>query len=166
MSDYSDEEDIYTIVDGGADEEAVSDNEEPEPYSETASEADESEEEPAEEEAAPAPEEAPDATLDKDIIIIDPDKRKTSHILSRHEMTEIVGIRATQIAQTGICMVDIGDIDDAIVLAKKELMARRCPLMIEREVGERRDKATGRTQIFVERWSPNTMTFAAIYTDI
>lgn len=160
----SDEEDPYYKLIRGSDEEPGSDIESIDEEDEGEDEVLEEEEgEPAEESKS---ERAQDNTLDKDIIIIEPEERMSPNILSKFEMTELVSIRATQIAQTGICMVDIGSIDDPVRLAKKELMARKCPLMLKREVGEVRDKITGRIKVYVECWSPNTMTFATVYTDV
>lgn len=99
-------------------------------------------------------------------IIIKPDERLTSHILSKYEMTEIISIRATQISQYNNCMVPIDDLDDPIKQAKRELMARKCPLILVRPVGERKNKETEECESYVEHWNPNQMCFAMVYNDV
>ena len=78
-------------------------------------------------------------------------------------MTEIVGCRASQISQTGIAMIEIGDLDDPILIAKKELMMRKCPLALRREVGIVYDKKSDKYIKYIEIWDPNQMQFATTY---
>lgn len=79
---------------------------------------------------------------------------KTSNVLSAFEMAEIVGIRSAQIAKNRICLVDVADLNDAVSMAKRELMMRKCPLTLRRYCG----KIDGK--IIYEYWNPNEMVFA------
>jgi DNA-directed RNA polymerase subunit K/omega len=191
-SDYADDDDFYNEVAGGDD--AVSDNEDTlvvpddpdvgvDEGSDTENYQYESEEEtPVDDDEDGEPvdpdeiiedeEEEVDQPIDYDdaytktINIVNPNERTTSHILSRFEMTEIISIRSTQISQFADCMVPIDDLDDPVRQAKRELMARMCPLILVREVGDLKNKETGIMESWVEHWSPNEMQFAVIYTDI
>jgi DNA-directed RNA polymerase subunit K/omega len=102
----------------------------------------------------------------KEIIVIKPENRRTSHILSKFEMTEIVSIRATQIGQHNNCLVDITGLDDPIKMAKRELMARKSPLIVRRHVGDLLNKEKGIVESFYEFWSPNEMQFSVTYPDV
>ena len=99
----------------------------------------------------------------KELIVVNPDKRKTSHILSLLEMTEIISIRATDISKNRTCMVNAGNLSYPDKQAKKELMMRKCPLIVVREVGDA--LIDGVLHTYVEHWNPNEMTFATTYDD-
>ena len=117
------------------------------------------EEEP--EEVEEIPEEAFPEVRNKNFmrkIVIAPDRRRTSNVLSKFEMTEIISVRSAQIASDGICMVNTADLDDSVKMAKRELMLRKCPLMYERGVGDGVD-ADGTEIEYVEHWDPNEMQF-------
>ena len=94
------------------------------------------------------------------IIVVKPEDRCTSNILSKYEMTEIISIRATDIAQNSNCMVDIAGLDDPIKMAKRELMMRMCPLTLRRYIGER-----NAGEKIYEFWNPNEMQFATTYRE-
>lgn len=79
--------------------------------------------------------------------IIKSDDKITSNILTIYEMTELIGIRATQISQGAPVFVDIEFISDPIEMAKKEIINNRCPLYIKRYIGLDR----------YELWDPNIM---------
>jgi DNA-directed RNA polymerase subunit K/omega len=79
--------------------------------------------------------------------IIKNNDKITSNILTIYEMTELIGIRATQIAQGAPVFIDITYISDPIEMAKKELINNRCPLYIKRYIGLDR----------YELWDPNIM---------
>lgn len=101
----------------------------------------------------------------KEIIVIKPENRRTSNVMSKFEMTEHNSIRATQIAQYNNCMVDITGLDDPVKMAKRELMMRKSPLVLRRHVGERKN-GKGEWESFYEYWSPNEMTFSTVYSDV
>lgn len=79
--------------------------------------------------------------------IIKNDDKITSNILTIYEMTELIGIRATQISQGSPVFVDIEYLSDPIEMAKKEIINNKCPLYIKRYIGL--DK--------YELWNPNEM---------
>lgn len=91
----------------------------------------------------------------KRIVIIHPDKRMTSNILSAYETTELISLRATDISRHNNPMVDCKDLDDPIKMAERELLAKKCPLLLNRIVGEYRE---GKEVItYSEDWDPNEM---------
>jgi DNA-directed RNA polymerase subunit K/omega len=100
------------------------------------------------------------------VIVVKPEKRKTSHIMSLFEMTEYISIRATQISQYNNCMVDTTGLTDPIDMAKRELMMRKCPLVLRRHVGYRKNKLTGVAESYFEYWNPSNMQFAKEYPDV
>lgn len=79
--------------------------------------------------------------------IIKNDDKITSNILTIYEMTELIGIRATQIANGAPIFTDIEYINDPIEMAKKEIINNKCPLYVKRYIGL--DK--------FELWDPNVM---------
>lgn len=79
--------------------------------------------------------------------IIKSDDKITSNILTIYEMTELIGIRATQISQGSPVFIDIDCISDPIEMAKKEILNNKCPLYVKRYIGL--DK--------YELWDPNIM---------
>lgn len=106
------------------------------------------------------------SNYNKEIIVVKPENRRTSHILSKYEMTELVSIRATQISQFNNCMVDITGLDDPIKMAKREISLRKSPLILRRHVGDLKDPKTGEIQSYYEYWDPNQMQFAVQYLDV
>ncbi|QYB17505.1 putative DNA-directed RNA polymerases I, II and III [Pacmanvirus S19] len=105
------------------------------------------------------------SSFNKEIIVVKPENRLTSHVMSKFEQTELVSIRAVQISQFNNCLVDITGLDDPILMAKRELMMRKCPLIIRRKVGELKNPKTGKLEEYYEYWSPNEMQFSVEYLD-
>lgn len=70
--------------------------------------------------------------IHKEIIIVPPDQRKTSEIMSRFEYTEVVSHRAKHIELGGPIFGDIGAETDPIKMAEIEIRQRKCPLAIRR----------------------------------
>ena len=95
--------------------------------------------------------------------VIDANKRKFSNILSRYEMTELISIRATQISEHNDCLIDTGDVDDPIIKAKMEFMAKKSPLFVIREAGDKYNPETKQMETWVEHWYPNEMQPAEVY---
>jgi DNA-directed RNA polymerase subunit K/omega len=102
----------------------------------------------------------------QEIIVIRPEERITSNVMSKYEMTEVVSQRATQIAMYNNCMVDITGLTDPIKMAKRELKMRMCPETLRRQVGELKDPKTGEVKVYYEMWCPNSMTFSMDYPDV
>lgn len=96
----------------------------------------------------------------KEIVIIAPEDRRTSNVMSKFEMTEYVSIRTMQIAQYNNCMVDIGGLTNPSDMAWRELAMRKCPLMLRRKVGEK--NVNGEMISYYEDWNPAEMTFTTV----
>ncbi len=81
-------------------------------------------------------------------IVIPSHMRRTSHRLTLAERTNLIGTRATHISKGAQIYVDIGNLDNPIKIAEKELKERKFPFNIEREINSYE----------VEYWNPNEMT--------
>lgn len=104
--------------------------------------------------------EAPIA-ITKEVVVVKPENRRTSSVMTAFEMAECNSFRGTDIARNNNCLVDTTGLTDYMDMAKRELMMRMCPLTLRRFVGERiRD---GIVEEVYEWWSPNEMTFAVTY---
>lgn len=79
--------------------------------------------------------------------IIKSDDKITSNILTIYEITELIGIRATQISQGSPIFVETDYISDPIEMAKKEIINNKCPLYVKRYIG----------LDCYELWNPNEM---------
>jgi len=101
--------------------------------------------------------ETPNAATHCDVIVIKPEDRRTSHVLSKFEITSIISTRATQIAKYNNPMIAIGNLDDPAKIARAELEQRKVPLVLRRQVGE--VKAGKKVIKYFELWNPNEMTF-------
>lgn len=91
-----------------------------------------------------------DHELDNDSkiqFIIKNDDKITSNILTIYEVTELIGIRATQISNGSPTFTNMDDLADPIEMAKKELLDNKFPLYVKRYIGL--DK--------YELWDPNVM---------
>jgi DNA-directed RNA polymerase subunit K/omega len=108
----------------------------------------------------------PGRTYIKEVIVVKPENRITSDKLSKYEITEMISIRAMQIAQYNNCLVDIGGLTDPIDMAKREIMMRMCPLILRRDMGTRVDASDPKNPkeiTYQEWWSPNEMQFPVAY---
>lgn len=98
-----------------------------------------------------------DKVLRANTIIIPETQRRTSDILSQYEYAQLISIRATEIAKTGIYDKSLEELklSDPVDIAKAELKARKCTLTLRREVA--RKKNNGEEDIYIELWNPNEM---------
>ncbi len=87
-----------------------------------------------------------------EIIIKNPDDRKTSEIMTKFEYTRISSIRAAQIEKGAIPTVDVGHLTDPLEISKLEISMKECPLGIIRMLNDTE----------AEFWSVNEM---VIYAD-
>lgn len=146
--DKSDED---SLIDEGTDESELGDGDELEDYEDE-------------------PEESVDlkkaSSYNKVIVVVKPENRRTSNVMTKFEMTECVSIRATQIAQYNNCMVDTTGLDDPIKMSQREISMRMSPLTLRRYVGEKKNEKSGEIETYYEYWSPNEMTFSTVYSDI
>lgn len=70
----------------------------------------------------------------KNMIVVPADHRKTSEMLTEYEYTEVISHRAKQIENNSPVYIDIGNETDPVIMAEKEIKARKCPLAIRREL--------------------------------
>lgn len=89
-----------------------------------------------------------DRQLVKKSVIVKPEDRRTSSLLSEYEYTQIICMRAEQILKHNNPFVDT-DETDPVKIAKLEIEQKRCPIRILREVGEKDGV------IYYESISPN-----------
>jgi DNA-directed RNA polymerases I, II, and III subunit RPABC2 len=89
-------------------------------------------------------------------IYVNPEDRIMSEVMTKFELTRIIGIRAAQLENHNKPFTDVGDISDPIEMAKKEIRDKKCPLSIIRVRSYENDK------IIAELWEVNEM---AIPTD-
>lgn len=107
--------------------------------------------------------------IHKDVVVVDPKRRRTSNMISKTELVEGIGIRAQQIANKATVFVDISVdkkggggktvIDDPTIMAKMEVAQRKFPLVLRRIVKTQVDKKTGKVTEWVEDWDVNEMIF-------
>jgi len=57
---------------------------------------------------------------------------ETQFIMTKYEKTRILGQRATQISKGAPPLINIGNLDDAMSIAEKELEEKKIPLKIKR----------------------------------
>jgi hypothetical protein len=90
----------------------------------------------------------------KEKLIVADEDRKTSAFLQRAEMTRVLAIRAEQLSKNPTVFLTAGlaGAKAAHEIARLELLAKRCPLMIERKIG-----TTDAGEEIVERWRVNEM---------
>lgn len=67
--------------------------------------------------------------------VVPPEERITDNRLHKSEAAYLLSMRAAQIAKDRTCFVDTGDMRDPGAMAYAELYARRCPLVLRRQVG-------------------------------
>ena len=87
-----------------------------------------------------------------DIIVVPPEGRITSDHIQLPELARLLSIRAAQIDKYGAGSQDIGKATTSVEIARLEIIGRRMPLLIRREIG-----VTENGSAVVELWDPNTM---------
>jgi len=125
----------------------------------------------AEEDAAPdAAAEAPRARADPvtagantaaRVIVRPADQRVTDHRLQKSEASHIISVRAQQIARSATNYVAASPalalLTDPCEIAHRELLERRCPLLLRRQVGWGPNG-----ELIVEEWNPREMALPAL----
>jgi hypothetical protein len=85
------------------------------------------------------------------VVVIPAAERRTDNRLHKTEAAQVVALRATQIDKTGTCFA-AAPTSDPVARAMAELLARQCPLILQRAVG------TGPGgELYVEEWRVNEM---------
>ena len=92
-------------------------------------------------------------------IIIDDADRITSNFITKYEITRAITYRITQIERGSKYFTDIGNINNAAQIAKKEIIDRKSPIIIEREINF--DKQNNIS--YCERWKINEMAYPDNY---
>jgi DNA-directed RNA polymerase subunit K/omega len=87
--------------------------------------------------------------------VVADDDRITSDYIQLHEMTEAIGIRASQIENGSPVLIDTSHlrIADPITLATLEFYKRKSPLILKRVVRE------SETEEYIEKWKVREMKF-------
>lgn len=87
--------------------------------------------------------------------VVADDDRITSDYIQLHEMTEAIGIRASQIENGSPVLIDTSHlrIADPITLATLEFYKRKSPLILKRVVRE------SETEEYIEKWKVRDMKF-------
>ena len=71
--------------------------------------------------------------LEKQIVFVSPENRKTSEIMTEFEMCEVISVRAAQIQiDPNMIFTDAGNLTEESNIAEKELRDKKCPLAIRR----------------------------------
>jgi DNA-directed RNA polymerase I, II, and III subunit RPABC2 len=83
----------------------------------------------------------------RNILIVPPDHRKTSEVMTEYEYAEVISHRAKHIENGGPVYVDIGNETDPIVMAEMEILQKKCPLSIRRV----------HNNLVAELWQVNSM---------
>jgi hypothetical protein len=96
----------------------------------------------------------------RSIKIKNPEHNVTSEIIQREEMTEAIGIRASQIEGGAPCLTDVSGYKNPIDMAKKEFIDRRNPLKLWRTM------AIYKNCYIIEEWKVREMTFPVSNRDI
>jgi len=100
---------------------------------------------------------APESNISK-VVIISDNERITSDILQLDELTEAIGIRATQIENNApVCVPteEYEGLTSPIDIATREFMLKKNPLIVERIV-----RTVGNIQ-YIERWKVRNMGWPA-----
>ena len=93
--------------------------------------------------------------LHKEIIVIDPSKRRTSHHLTEFELSEIIALRAMGISKHNHVLTDVSGLSSPEKMAEKEINDGVCPLVLRRKVGE--VVKDGKLIEYFEYWDVNKM---------
>ncbi|GFR89401.1 DNA-directed RNA polymerase subunit 6 homolog [Elysia marginata] len=88
------------------------------------------------------------------IIVVAPEERQSSNMMTLAEATRAIAIRAKQISTHPYAYTDVGDLTDAISIARKELFDRRSPLQLERRMGR-----TSAGESIIEIWEVRKMSY-------
>jgi DNA-directed RNA polymerase I, II, and III subunit RPABC2 len=81
------------------------------------------------------------------VVLLHPNERVTSEVMSKFELCEVISIRAKQIENGQKVFTEIGALTDPLEIAKKEVLDRRCPLSIIRML----------TDTIGEKWHVNEL---------
>ena len=67
-------------------------------------------------------------------------KNITEPILTKYEYTQCLGMRAQQLAMGAEPLIKLTeDLNDPVLIAKEEIKQRKCPLIIEKSYGNKKE---------------------------
>jgi DNA-directed RNA polymerase subunit K/omega len=70
----------------------------------------------------------------------DTSKNITNPVMSKYEYTLCLGIRAEQLARGSEPLIKLtDDLDSPVLIAKEEIKQRKCPLIIEKSYGNKKE---------------------------
>ena len=93
-------------------------------------------------------------SVKKKYIINDAD-RTTSNRVTKYELTRAITYRITQIERGSKYFINTGNLNTATDIAKKEVMERKSPIIIERVI----DLDKKLNIVYCERWKLNNMAY-------
>lgn len=96
-----------------------------------------------------------ECSTSRNIIIVPPEERITSENMTQFEFARAIAIRASQIANNPKIYTDYDGLYDEVSIAKKELLDRKSPLIIWRQVGV--IPTTG--ERIIEKWNVREMVY-------
>ena len=99
------------------------------------------------------------SNIPRNIIVVQEQDKRTDNRLHRSECSNVLSMRAKQIATYGTHFASPPISTDVTEIAIKELFERKCPLMLRRIVGTASNGDT-----IVEIWDINTMTLPPKHT--
>lgn len=110
-----------------------------------------------------SPSEADAFIQHNDIFVVKDEERRTSNLLKRPEVTEILSIRISQIQTNSIVLTDVNGLHDPMQMAIKEFNDRKTPLVLRRRLGKKKC-ADNIVREFYEFWNVNEMDRGTIFT--
>lgn len=96
-------------------------------------------------------------------VIINEDNRITMSKISDYEFANIITQRIKNIETTGKALCTIGNLNNPRDIAIKELIDRKCPFKLRRQVGHKIDHDKKILYNFYELWDVNNMSYPAIF---
>lgn len=96
------------------------------------------------------------------VIVVPEDERITDNRLHKSEASYVISVRAQQIARSATNFATAGTgapLYDPCEIAQRELLERRCPLILRRQVGWGPDG-----EVIVEEWSVRKMALPQLIT--
>lgn len=89
----------------------------------------------------------------KKVVIINDEDKITSNYLNKYEIAKIILFRIQQIERGGKYFINCSNLTNARDIAVQELINKKCPLIIEREI----DYDSVKNISYCERWKVNEM---------
>lgn len=88
------------------------------------------------------------------IVVVPPEERITSNMMTQAEVTRAIALRAEQMSRYPSAYTDVEGLTQAQDIARKELYDHRSPLVLRRAVGR-----TAAGERIIEKWPVREMTY-------